>query len=84
MGNNFMIYGNNGSKLWFDVERIWETTQMTKYIFDKRLWFDVERIWETTHHQFIMMSSQLWFDVERIWETTICRLYCGYDCCGLM
>ena len=70
MGNNYLSIVLWIRLLWFDVERIWETTDMHLRFGTHRLWFDVERIWETTSMEFAVSQMQLWFDVERIWETT--------------
>ena len=48
MGNNAVNDLVAIVKLWFDVERIWETTSMEFAVSQMQLWFDVERIWETT------------------------------------
>ena len=70
--------------LWFDVERIWETTKRETKVNGVMLWFDVERIWETTVVTQRDSNFMLWFDVERIWETTQMLPEMVSGCCGLM
>ena len=48
MGNNYLSIVLWIRLLWFDVERIWETTFAFRVRYSFVLWFDVERIWETT------------------------------------
>ena len=48
MGNNPESEQPSPNQLWFDVERIWETTSSCGATTRAVLWFDVERIQETT------------------------------------
>ena len=75
---------NGGWRLWFDVEKRYNTTELREYIEYNRLWFDVEKRYNTTSEYFKCITFKLWFDVEKRYNTTYpLRLQCSRRC-GLM
>ena len=75
---------NGGWRLWFDVEKRYNTTELREYIEYNRLWFDVEKRYNTTSSYASTSFKLLWFDVEKRYNTTHRLAHQPPSRCGLM